>query len=316
MARVGIGIPVFNGAEYIAETLDSILCQDYTDFEVVISDNASTDATQEICESYARRDPRIRYSRLSENVGAARNYNRVFGLASGEFFKWAAHDDLLAPRFLSACVAAFDAGPPEAVLVHPHTTVINEVGQTIRGPGDDPDRTTDLDLSTRLERMLAKPDDFQSILHRCFPVFGLFRRSALQKTSLIANFPRSDMLVLVELALLGPVIALDEQLFIHRRHLKNSIMSAEKKGGGTDLERLIAHWFDPRRGKFFPATVTRLSVGFLSAALRLPNSLRGRISATRIVLFWIWKRKRQIAGEIKIVLKERLIGPAPGYSPQ
>jgi glycosyltransferase involved in cell wall biosynthesis len=297
---------VFNGAEYITETLDSILCQDYTDFEVVISDNASTDATQEICESYARRDPRIRYSRLSENVGAARNYNRVFGLASGEFFKWAAHDDLLAPRFLSACVAAFDAGPPEAVLVHPHTTVINEVGQTIRGPGDDPDRTTDLDLSTRLERMLAKPDDFQSILHRCFPVFGLFRRSALQKTSLIANFPRSDMLVLVELALLGPVIALDEQLFIKRKHPEDSITRVEAQAHAVEQDRIIARRFAPQRRNTYPATFTRLGWGFLSTVLKASFRFGDRIRAIGLVLAWHWGKRPRLLTEAKIVSREQV----------
>jgi glycosyltransferase involved in cell wall biosynthesis len=309
-------MPVYNGADFIVETLESILAQDYTDFELIISDNASTDATREICESYASRDPRISYSRLPENLGAARNYNRVFELASGEFFKWAAHDDLLTPRFLSSCVAAFDTGPPEAVLVHPATRVIDEAGRPVIGVGDDPDRTTELVFSRRLERMLVTPEDVQSILHRCFPVFGLFRRSALERSSLIANFPRSDMLLLVQLALIGPFLAIDEELFIYRRHLNNSIMSAEKNGRGTDLERRIAHWFDPRRGKYFPATVTRLSMGFLRAALRLPDSTSDRMTATRIVLYWIWKRKRQIAGEIKIVLRERLMGPTLRYAPE
>ena len=108
MPRVSIGLPVYNGEKFLAATLNSILAQDFEDFELIISDNASNDRTQEICEAYARRDARISYSRLPENLGAARNYNRVFALSAGEFFKWAPHDDLMGARFISACLAAFE----------------------------------------------------------------------------------------------------------------------------------------------------------------------------------------------------------------
>ena len=94
---VSIGLPVYNGDRYLAEALDSILAQSFADFELIISDNASTDGTQDICETYARRDERIVYSRLPENLGAAPNYNRLVEMARGELFKWAAHDDRIKP---------------------------------------------------------------------------------------------------------------------------------------------------------------------------------------------------------------------------
>ena len=106
--RVSIGMPVFNGENYLAEALDSLLTQTFSDFELIISDNASTDKTEEICRAYAVRDQRIRYFRNQENLGASRNYNRVFELSSGEYFKWAAHDDLCAPEFLGRCVDVLD----------------------------------------------------------------------------------------------------------------------------------------------------------------------------------------------------------------
>ena len=96
--RVSVGIPVFNGERFLAETIESILAQTFKDFEIVISDNASTDRTEEICRSYAARDPRIRYNRNDTNRGAAWNHNRVFELARGEYFKWQSHDDFCAPR--------------------------------------------------------------------------------------------------------------------------------------------------------------------------------------------------------------------------
>ena len=98
--RVSIGLPVYNGANWLPETIDSILGQTYSNFELVISDNASTDTTQEVCEGYALRDARVRYERLPENLGAAFNYNRVFERSVAPYFKWAGHDDLLDPAYL------------------------------------------------------------------------------------------------------------------------------------------------------------------------------------------------------------------------
>jgi glycosyltransferase involved in cell wall biosynthesis len=100
LPRVSIGMPVYNGAQYIREALDSLLAQTFTDFELIISDNASTDNTQAICEEYARRDSRIRYVRQSENIGATSNFSFVLNQARSDLFMWAAHDDLWAPDFL------------------------------------------------------------------------------------------------------------------------------------------------------------------------------------------------------------------------
>ena len=98
--RVSIGLPVYNGENFLEFALDSILGQTFQDFELIISDNASTDATESICRRYAAKDSRIRYYRNPNNQGAAQNYNRVFALARGEYFKWAAHDDVCKPNYL------------------------------------------------------------------------------------------------------------------------------------------------------------------------------------------------------------------------
>ncbi len=97
---VSIGMPVYNGAQYIREALDSLLAQTFTDFELIISDNASSDATQAICSEYARRDPRIQYVRQSENKGAAANFKFVLDCAQAELFMWAAYDDLWAHNYM------------------------------------------------------------------------------------------------------------------------------------------------------------------------------------------------------------------------
>ena len=112
---VTVGMPLYNADRHLREALDSILAQDYANFELVISDNASSDATGSICQAYAARDERVTYHRSERNLGAVWNFNRVFELGRGEYFMWAAHDDLRAPQYLSSCVAAMEVHP-EAVL--------------------------------------------------------------------------------------------------------------------------------------------------------------------------------------------------------
>lgn len=109
MAKVSIGIPVRNGARYLAETIDSVLSQTYTDFELIISDNASSDQTSEICKNYAENDSRVRYYRNDRNIGAAKNFNRAFALSSGEYFKWLSSDDTITARFLERSVELLDS---------------------------------------------------------------------------------------------------------------------------------------------------------------------------------------------------------------
>src|SRR5437879_5289624 len=118
--RVTIGMPVYNGEARLATALDSLLAQDYRDFELIISDNASTDATGSICHDYARADGRIRYYRHPQNMGAAHNFQRVLQLARGQYFMWAAYDDLWDPDFLTRCLAVLETDP-SAVLAYPQT---------------------------------------------------------------------------------------------------------------------------------------------------------------------------------------------------
>ena len=133
--RVSVGMPVYNGQRYVKAALDSVLAQTFRDFELFISDNASTDATEEICREYAARDPRIRYSRNDENIGSARNGNRTIQLATGEYFKSAHHDDLCAPEFLARCIEVLEQHPA-AVLCYPQSRVIDEHGNLMSDPED------------------------------------------------------------------------------------------------------------------------------------------------------------------------------------
>jgi glycosyltransferase involved in cell wall biosynthesis len=124
-------MPVRNGETFIEETLQSLPDQTFDDFELIISDNASEDRTSIICQHYAGRDRRIRYSRFQTNVGAAPNYNQVFRLAGGRFFKWVSHDDICLPDYLIRCVEVFQSSPPNVVVVYSRTELINEKNRSL-----------------------------------------------------------------------------------------------------------------------------------------------------------------------------------------
>ncbi|TIR43005.1 MAG: glycosyltransferase family 2 protein, partial [Mesorhizobium sp.] len=126
--RVSLGMPVYNGENFVFEAIQSILKQDFDDFELVITDNASTDRTADICLEFARRDKRVRYVRNARNLGAGANFNRAFELSSGAYFKWCAHDDVLGSGFLMDCVRALD-GDSRHVIAYPRLLGIDETGQ-------------------------------------------------------------------------------------------------------------------------------------------------------------------------------------------
>ncbi len=187
MPRVTVGLPVYNGEKFLGEAIESVLDQTFEDFELVISDNASTDATEEICRDYAARDRRVRYARAPQNRGAAWNFNRAFELAGGEYFKWLAHDDVIGPRYLARTVEALDHDA-SLVLCHSQTGIIDGEGELIADPQSDARRACDLQgitqemEHTRLE-MGQAARAYQRYLGillysiRNHEVFGVIRRA-------------------------------------------------------------------------------------------------------------------------------------------
>ena len=123
--RLTLGVPVYNGNRFLAQSLDALLAQTYTDFELIISDNGSTDRTPEIGKHYQSVDPRVRYVRHDQNRGSTFNHNFVLGQAQGELFKWASDDDLYAPDLLQRCIDALDS-LPDLALAHSWTAFIDE----------------------------------------------------------------------------------------------------------------------------------------------------------------------------------------------
>lgn len=225
-----VGLPVFNGEPYLVAAIDSILAQTHEDLRLVISDNGSTDATEEICRSYVSRDERVTYERQAENRGAAWNYNRTVALADGPYFKWAAADDLLAPACIERCLEAFRSGPPSLVMVYPRTMLVDDAGAEL-GVWDD-----------KLDVRAASPSvRFNTVVRNVVlgnPIFGLMRSSALARTRLHGSFPSADWVLLAELALLGEIHEVPEPLFLRRMHEGTS------RAANRTAEELTA-WFDP-----------------------------------------------------------------------
>jgi glycosyltransferase involved in cell wall biosynthesis len=209
--RVSIGLPVFNGENYLEQALDSILAQTYTDFELIILDNASTDRTQQICREYAAKDSRIIYYCNKKNIGASNNFNHVFKLSSAEYFKWAAHDDVIAPDFLLNCIKILDADP-SIVLCHSKTARIDESGSVV---GNYDHRTLNNISSWQRHKRFR---DLISIRNACWIVFGVFRANALAKTHLMGDYIGADRNLLAEIGLIGRICELPEHLFLRRDH--------------------------------------------------------------------------------------------------
>ena len=248
MPKLSIGIPVFNGEEFLPELLDSLLAQTFRDFEILICDNASSDRTPQICCEYERRDSRIRYTRNERNVGAIANFNRVFALSTAPLFKWAAHDDLYHEAYLDACIRLLEENP-DTILAHTGTAFIDEKSEILpfeqeTGSFVDPktgrrywaDVTSIGDTTVAINR-------FRQVLARArwgTHMFGVVRREMLQQTSLLPNFAGSDRAMLAELALLGRFRCASERLFFKRFHTNVSWALSHKELKGflsTDGKR-------------------------------------------------------------------------------
>jgi len=212
--KLSIGLPVYNGENYLEECVRSMLDQSWGDFELIISDNASSDGTEEICRGFAAQDPRIRYIRQDRNLGAAPNYNVLVERARAPCFKWAAHDDNLLPGFLSATMAAMEADAG-AILAYPMTSVIDGEGEEI-GLFDDGLALPDATAHERLVRYLRQ--NFTRRRGLCNPIFGIIRTEPLRRTRMIQDFLASDLILLAHLALLGRFVALPDVLFERRVH--------------------------------------------------------------------------------------------------
>lgn len=281
--RVSIGLPVSNGENFLQQALDSILGQTFKDFEVIISDNGSTDGTEEICKAYTTRDPRIRYYRNDINRGGAWNSNRVFELARGEYFKWWHHDDLCAPEFLARCVAALDHNPA-AIMACTDIVIINKRGEGV-GPGVIPAELASAKAHVRFCRNIRTD-------HPCQHIHSLIRSHVLRQTVLIANYNDSDRVLLAHLSLFGHCELMREPLLFIRDHPERFSRRFSWRS------REGAAWFDPnvRKHKLFP--YWREAKELWRVISRSPLVWQERLRCYSAVLQWIRYHKYSLLDDL------------------
>jgi glycosyltransferase involved in cell wall biosynthesis len=272
--RLTLGLPVYNGERFLAASLDALLAQTFTDFELIISDNGSTDRTGAIARRYESIDPRVRYIHHPQNLGAAFNHNFLIEQASGEFFKWVSDDDLYAPDLLQRCIDALDSRP-EIVLAHAWTAFIDEAGR-ITQARDYPLTTDVADVAERFRSLLYTQggDD----------IYGVIRMSILRTVAPHGSHHLADRTFVSDLALHGPFHNVPEFLYFRRDHP----MRAERAAPG--IRRRCTN-LDPRRASRWRNPAVRLVaeylIAYVAAIWRAPIGPMDRWRCGKELVVWI-----------------------------
>lgn len=273
---VSVGMPTYNAERTIRLSIDSLLNQTLSDFELIVSDNASTDGTWAIVEEYARLDCRVKAIRQPHNIGANGNYSAVVRAARGRYFKWASSNDWCSADFLALCVAHLDAND-DVVLVLPRTRLFqDEVENAIDYDGD-----VAFDERDAVERFFQVGTQLRlnNVLN------GVIRTDALRATSLIEHYPGADVVLVGHLALLGKIALLHLHLFYRRmeRETATRLMTAEA------VER--HHYPEKTLRSLFPAW--RFAAGWLRVVIATHMPLRTKCRALyRALQFTYWNRKQ------------------------
>jgi glycosyltransferase involved in cell wall biosynthesis len=280
--RLTIGLPVYNGEKYLAESLDALLGQSYADFELIISDNASTDGTADICRQYGKQDSRIRYVCQPSNIGCAPNHNFVVGEAKGELFKWASDDDLYARTMLARCVEALDEYP-HVVLANCWTAMIDNSGTVTKA--------VEYSVATADARA---PERFRSMMFDGWfdDIGGVIRTEVLRRTSLHGSYHLADRALTTEIGLHGPFHQIPDWLYFRRDHPDR----AERAHPG--IRKWCAN-LDPRRANKWRNPTVRLYSeyvwAYVAAIRHAPLSPADRRECYRYLARWAGGRVLPVA---------------------
>ena len=273
--RVSIGVPVYNGERFLQASLDTLLWQTFQDFELIISDNGSTDGTEKICRRAADADPRVRYFRSERNRGAAWNHNRVVELARGEYFTWASHDDLLAPTFVERCVTVLDHDP-DVVFCRPNVIYVDEEGKVLGRQVHRCDCSSP-SPSVRFRELL--------VVHGGQTTYGLMRTSTIQRIAPHQTFPRAERVLFAELSLYGRFHVLSEELFFKREHAgQTSATRKSRRAESTVLDPERARWWRHRTSLLLAEYVLAFAKGIQQAPLGWAERARCYASLARWLL--------------------------------
>lgn len=275
--RLSIGLPVFNGARYLATSLDALLGQSFRDFELILADNASTDGTEQICRHYAAQDSRIRYYRQPHNLGSTPNHNFTLEMARGELFKWASYDDLYAWDLLESCVGILDRHP-EVVLAHSWSATIDQSGNVVRAPRYAL-ATDAASAPERLQSLLVEEggDDY----------YGVVRAEVLRRVAPQGSFHHSDRAIVAALSLHGPFQQVPDWRYFRRDH------PAQAERAFTSTRSRCAN-MDPRRADRLRHPAVRLYGeylwAFVAAIRNAPLSPGDRLRCYRHLASWAASR--------------------------
>jgi glycosyltransferase involved in cell wall biosynthesis len=312
MPRVSIGMPVYNGEEYVSEAVESLLAQTFRDFELVIVDNASTDRTSDIARAFAARDARVRYHRNPVNIGGAPNFIRAVELANGApYFKWAAHDDRHAPEYLEKCVALLDANP-DVIVCHSDVEIIDGDGQVVVEP--DPEllaaaRAFDL-TDVASDRPSLRFRNLVLSEHMGLDQFGVFRRAELIKTPLIAAYVGSDRVMLAEIGLRGKMRRVPQVLFQNRDFSGRSMRVAPL--------RARVGWFNPKRAGAIVLPYWRYLLEYNRSIVRVPLPHSERVACWRTLVDWVRVNRWQMQKDVRFAvqrLREEIAAPTAAPRP-
>jgi glycosyltransferase involved in cell wall biosynthesis len=283
---VSIGMPAYKSAATIRCAIDALLAQTFRDFELIVSDNASTDDTWNIVQEYAQRDPRVIGIRQERNIGANGNYSAVFLASRGRYFKWASSNDWCAPTFLERCLAHLEACE-DTVLVTPRARLFDG---TLENWTD-----YDGDLSFEQANPVDRFIDVGMRLALNNAMNGLVRADVLRQTRLIEHYPSADVVLLGHLALLGRIALIDEPLFYRRmdRATATRMMSQQ------DVHR---HHYPVKTARaLLPSW--RCALGWAQAALSAPLKLRDRMRALNWVLRRAYWNKADMGSDLADMLR-------------
>lgn len=283
--KISLGMPIYNGATFLRETLDSLLQQTFGDFELIISDNASTDETSDICRDYARRDPRIRYERLSENAGAIANFNRLPNLATGEYYKWVAADDLCMPRFLECTLQTIESNA-EAVWVHSDFGKIDQHGNVLTVEDEAAEGLAHSSQANQPRMHHDSPQQHKRFLGVllgttwCADVYGLIRKSVLDKAFPMPTCYGAEKVLLGELALRGKYYQVPETLFYQRVHARTS-------GSMTTRAEQEAYMSPQKKRSRLSGTRLTLLRGYIRSIGNVPMSHSERLLCMLAILQYL-----------------------------
>jgi glycosyltransferase involved in cell wall biosynthesis len=303
-------MPIYNGARYGSAAIESILGQSWANLELVICDNASTDETEALCRIYERKDRRVRYFRNAENLGAHPNYNLAFQRSRGEYFKWAAHDDLLRPTYVETCVAALERHP-EAVVSQSLLEYIDADDALLGVYASKLDTSDYLDGPARFAAVILTA-------HPAYEIMGVFRRSALEDGVLLKSFHGADRALLAELSLRGTMIQVREPLLLVRHHRARYTQSRIRP-------KDRATWHDTRlAGKISLPTWRLYSEYWAMIGRNLKSRADRRRCYGHLIRWWWhnWNAARIVVDAVSVVapntvvlaesLKQKYISPQPG----